>query len=92
MNQATNGFAEDCRSQPRSDKNHVNAQRLEVFIEICSYGINHFNQEIRDQLINIKYQVENNDFDGAFKKDNDKKKEEKLSDFGKQLLEALKAK
>jgi hypothetical protein len=74
------------------DKNHVNAQRLEVFIEICSYGINHFNQEIRDQLINIKYQVENNDFDGAFKKDNDKKKEEKLSDFGKQLLEALKAK
>jgi hypothetical protein len=69
------------------DKNQINIERQEVFNEICSYGINHFSPEMRDQLINIKYQVEHNDFENSIKKV--KKPDEKLSDFGKQLLQAL---
>lgn len=70
------------------DKNNIaNPERLEVFNEMCSYGIHHFSPDIRDQLINIRYQVEHNDFENVNIKT--KHREEKLSDFGKQLLEAI---
>jgi hypothetical protein len=71
------------------DKNNLIAERYELFSEICNYGINHFSPEIRDQLIKIKFQVDNNDLEEIIK---DKKKgdsNKKLTDFGEKLLQAL---
>ena len=80
-----------------NDKTEVNPERLEVFTEICDYGISHFIPDCQTQLINIKFQVFSNELKeqneknkNNYSSNNGNSKDDKLSDFGEKLKQALK--